>query len=152
LDILADALSVSGLILMLYALTAEKWSHSTVSLLFSSLLVGLSLAERTDPKVGLAVVLIYSGGLTALTYASTALLSRREGSISISRRIFSIVLFPAMASLLFLAALRKSSPLAAVPCFPARAVAASPQDALALAAVFVMAVSVILVLFRGAEQ
>lgn len=152
MTVITFVLSILGLSLMLYALIARKWSESVVSILFGSLLIGLAVADRTEPKIGLAIVLIYSGGLTALTYVSTILLSKKELAFPLPSRILYIIVFPILASILFLIVFEKMT-ISAVPACPIYQISfATTEDIVALSAAFVIAIGVILILLGGAKR
>ncbi|MGC9091532.1 MAG: hypothetical protein ACP5I2_07460 [Fervidicoccaceae archaeon] len=144
-------LSLLGLALMLFAMTASKYSQSIISILFGSLLIGLAVADYTEPKVGLTIVLIYSGGLTALTYASASLMSRKEASIPPLPRTIKIVAIPLLASALISIAVMKAIESGA--CLLSLTLPGSLQDyVLSLALALVIAIGVIVILLGGIKK
>jgi len=105
--ILVESLSVLGLALMIHAMVSEKWSHSVISAFFGSLVLGLAVAESADPRLGLAILIIYSGSLTALTYLSSILLGKREAALPLSYRALGIVAIPLVLSAFLTVALQE---------------------------------------------
>ncbi|MEM0021818.1 MAG: hypothetical protein QW039_05340 [Fervidicoccaceae archaeon] len=151
MDIIASALAILGSAVIIFSLITEKWSLSIVSILFGSLLIGLSIAAEVDPKAGLAVVLIYSGGLTALTYVSTILLSKKEAVIASSGKLLKLIVIPALVSVLFSTAIKIAGPRGGS-CILSPTLPISYLDITSLATALVIAIGIIIILLGGARK
>lgn len=98
---ISPALAVLGAMFIIYSLISVRWSVCVISIFLGSLLLGTSIAIKVEPMAGLAVIIIYSGGLTALTYIASILLSRREIEIKTIMRLVEVVALPLLISTLF---------------------------------------------------
>ncbi|MEM0457660.1 MAG: hypothetical protein QXD76_01250 [Sulfolobales archaeon] len=98
---ISSALAVLGAMFIIYSLISVRWSVCVISIFLGSLLLGTSIAIKVEPMAGLAVIIIYSGGLTALTYIASILLSRREIEIKTIMRLVEVVALPLLISTLF---------------------------------------------------
>ncbi|MEM4043889.1 MAG: hypothetical protein QXU60_05735 [Sulfolobales archaeon] len=148
---ISSALAVLGAMFIIYSLISIRWSVCVISIFLGSLLLGTSIAIKVEPMVGLAVIIIYSGGLTALTYIASILLSRREIEIKTIMRLVEVVALPLLISTLFSITLLvkdlESRISITTPVF-----SIGSLDITSLSIALVMSVGVIIILLGGGRR
>ncbi|MEM0044343.1 MAG: hypothetical protein QXJ51_04935 [Sulfolobales archaeon] len=148
---ISSALAVLGAMFIIYSLISVRWSVCVISIFLGSLLLGTSIAIKVEPMVGLAVIIIYSGGLTALTYIASILLSRREIEIKTIMRLVEVVALPLLISTLFSITLLvkdlESRISITTPVF-----SIGSLDITSLSIALVMSVGVIIILLGGGRR
>ncbi|MCI4396065.1 MAG: hypothetical protein JHC28_00700 [Thermoprotei archaeon] len=151
------ALGSLGAIILLYALISRHCPRSLLSMFFGSLIIGLGIAIQLDPRAGLAVVLIYSGGLTALTYTSMILLCPSElclkkvgarAELSIGVKILAI---PIAVSLLSASVAIRYLPSYGN-CLSAPFFTINTEDIVALSVALLIAIGAIIAILGGARK
>ncbi|MEM4485494.1 MAG: hypothetical protein QXE13_06620 [Sulfolobales archaeon] len=148
---ISSALAVLGAMFIIYSLISVRWSVCVISIFLGSLLLGTSIAIKVEPMAGLAVIIIYSGGLTALTYIASILLSRREIEIKTIMRLVEVVALPLLISTLFSITLLvkdlESRISITTPVF-----SIGSLDITSLSIALVMSVGVIIILLGGGRR
>ncbi|MEM3831839.1 MAG: hypothetical protein QXS89_06560 [Sulfolobales archaeon] len=148
---ISSALAVLGAMFIIYSLISIRWSVCVISIFLGSLLLGTSIAIKVEPMAGLAVIIIYSGGLTALTYIASILLSRREIEIKTIMRLVEVVALPLLISTLFSITLLvkdlESRISITTPVF-----SIGSLDITSLSIALVMSVGVIIILLGGGRR